>query len=577
MTTNIHKMTQAISYVRYSSKIQQEGDSDRRQNERVAKWLSEHSGFNLVEEYSDEGLSAFSGAHLAAGSDLNRLLMDCKRGIYQQGAVILIEAFDRLSRGGIDATQQLVREILLTGMRIVILQDNPDKFYDRSDLNDAFAVITIAIKAQAAFEESEKKQKRGLINWSQKRLLAAQGKIMTRACPAWLRVDEEGTRFEPVEPHLSTVRRIFKQRLAGDSMSRIAKSLNDDLTPNFKGGVQKWNQTTIQQLLKNPAVYGCKVVSSQATKDVKASAEPIENYYVWTNKLTGKPEVAIPLHEFQQVNQIVTAWAKGRSAGSKDDARLVNVFKTVLVCAHCGASIIQSSIKPMNPKHYTYGYYVCSNKRLGRCKEAKAIRRDDVENAIIQGLLYNTKRLLSGTKATENELVQMQAEETLIQDKQRKLVDLLLDDRIDKETYNTRYDALTASLDQLQKQINQHRQTVSCDFPTEFVRNIDLNDKAQRFELQQLVQNYVVSIRMDGTTKTADIEMSSGYILNSYPLDRILDGGVWIEYLHVMGLKEYTFDGTEKGEPLHVQMKNAPEWVKDAVAEESQTTSVRLS
>lgn len=576
MTTKNHQM-QAISYVRYSSKIQMEGDSDRRQNERVSKWLSDHAGFNLVEEYSDEGLSAFSGAHLEKGSDLSRMLTDCKRGIYQPNAVILIEAFDRLSRGGIDATQQLVREILLSGMRLVILQDNPDKFYDRSDLNDAFAVITIAIKAQAAYEESEKKQKRGLINWSQKRLLASQGKIMTRACPAWLKVDEEGKRFEPVEPHLSTVRRIFRQRLAGDSMSKIAKSLNEDLTPNFKGGVQKWNQTTVQQLLKNPAVYGCKVISTQATDDVKASAEPIENYYVWTDSQTGKSQVAISLNDFQQVNQIVTEWAKGRASGSRDDARLINVFKSVLVCSHCGASIIQSSIKPVNPKLYTYGYYSCSQKRLGRCPESKAIRRDHVEASIIQGLLYNTKRLLSGTKASENELVQMQAEELLIQDKQRKLVDLLLDDRIDKDTYNTRYDALTANLDQLQKQINQHRQVISCDFPSEYVRNIDLNDKAQRFELQQLVKSYVTSIRLDGNTKSADIEMTSGYVLNHYPLERLLDGDNWIEYLHVMGLKEYTFTGAEKGIPIYIQMKNAPEWVQEAIEEESQTTSVRTS
>ncbi|HBU7568049.1 TPA: recombinase family protein, partial [Enterobacter cloacae] len=142
-------------------------------------WLDNHAGFTLVEEYSDEGLSAFSGAQLAPGSDLSRQLEVCKRGLYQPGAVLLVGAFDLLSRGGIDATQQLVRDILLTDMRIVILQDNPDKFYDRSALDDAFAVITIAIKAQAAHEESEKKQKRGLINWSQKRLQAAQGKIMT--------------------------------------------------------------------------------------------------------------------------------------------------------------------------------------------------------------------------------------------------------------------------------------------------------------------------------------------------------------------------------------------------------------
>lgn len=585
MTTNIQTMTQAISYVRYSSKIQAEGDSDRRQNERVQQWLDTHAGFNLVHEYSDEGLSAFKGEHLAEGSDLYNLLEDCKRGIYQPGAVLLVEAFDRLSRGGIDATQEIVKAILKTDVRIVILQDNPDKFYDRSALNDAFAVITIAIKAQAAWEESEKKQKRGLINWSQKRLLASQGKIMTRACPAWLEVNEERTAFNPVEPHLSTVRRIFKMRLAGESMAGIAKTLNNDGVQNFKPELikdadgktidrrpqfGKWNQTTIQQLLLNPAVFGRKVVSKQATDAVKESAEPIDNYYVWG----ADRQVAVSLHDYMEVQKIVGKWGQGR-AQANDDPRLVNVFKTVLVCAHCGASIIQSSIKPNDPKYYTYGYYVCSLKRQGRCDDSKPMRRDLVESAIIQGLLYNTERLLSGTKVNEKELQQMEAEHEQIQEQQNMLLDVLLAGRIKKEQYNTRYDALTASLDQLALQIEQHRQLTKTDFPSSLVRNIDLTDKAQRFELQRIVQRYVTAIRMNGVNKTANIELKSGYVLNGYPLDRIIDGDKWIEYLHVMGLREYTFNGLEaETVPAHIMLEHAAEWVHKAIEDDSRRQPV---
>ncbi|MCW9586201.1 recombinase family protein [Klebsiella pasteurii] len=409
MTTQQQPTMQAISYVRYSSDLQTDGDSIRRQNSKVTEWLDNHPTYNLVAQFCDEGVSAYKGDNLKkrkkqsgnGNGNLLDLIELAEKGYFEPGAVLLVEALDRLSRQGNRATQKLVDRILSTGLSMVLLQDNPDKIYTEADLEDELTTITIAIKAGMAKDESAKKSARGLQNWQQKRLNASQ-RIITRSCPAWLEVNEDGTAFLAREPHLTTVRRVFKMRLAGESMVKIAKALNDDQTPNFKGGVGRWNQTTIQQLLTNPATYGEKVISKKATEEVRKNSAPIPDYYTWTNGI-GDQESAISLHDFQAVASLATEWGKGRSPSS-DDPRLMNLFKSVLVCDHCGASIIQASIKPVKDGYYTYGYYVCSQKRLGRCSEAKALRRDMVERAIIEGLLYKTERLLAGTKADEKAL-----------------------------------------------------------------------------------------------------------------------------------------------------------------------------
>ncbi|HAV9602739.1 TPA: recombinase family protein [Escherichia coli] len=549
-------LMQAISYTRFSSEIQKKGVSLQRQNSLVNDWLDRNPTFNLVAEYSDESKSAYKGEHNEAGGDLHRLLNDIQRGMFQKGAVLLVEAVDRLSRQGIVKTNKIIYSILEAGVNIVLLSDS-DTVYTEEGLNtNPLLSMVITMKAETAREESEKKSRRGLTNWKKKREAAKDGKIITRACPAWLKVNDDKTAFEMVPQHWQTVQRIFKMRNVDFmSMSKIAKSLNEDGIENFKGGFGKWNQSTIQQLLINPAVYGLKVISKQATDDVKASAEDIDGYYT-VNGLT-----PVSLVDFQLAQKHVTEWAKGRTPNN-ETPNTINIFKGVLVCAHCGSTIIQSSVTPLK-----MGYFVCSMRRQGRCDNAKPIRRDIVEQAIVQGLLYNVETLLKGSDIEKEELRQLEAERESVAAKREKLSDFWLAGRMSDDKYQSSYDQLTASLDQIDYQLQAVRVTSEANAVASRVMNLDLTNKEDRMSMQLLSRDVIKSIRLDGNTKTADIELKAGgYRLFNYPLDRVIDGDKWIEILMLTGSKEHTFSDTEQRQPYHVALENAPEWVQEEEA-----------
>src|SRR5262249_45029083 len=55
----------AYSYIRFSSREQERGDSIRRQTEARDRWLANNPGVHLATEevYSDLGVSAFRGKH----------------------------------------------------------------------------------------------------------------------------------------------------------------------------------------------------------------------------------------------------------------------------------------------------------------------------------------------------------------------------------------------------------------------------------------------------------------------------------------------------------------------------------
>lgn len=578
MSQNDNKIMplQAISYVRFSSDLQFGGNTLKRQGDKVTNWLKEHPAYTLVNQYSDDGVSAYKGDHLKDSGALYRLISDAEKGLYKKGTVLLVEALDRLSRQGNRATQKLVDRILSTGLSMVLLQDNPDKIYTEADLEDELTTITIAIKAGMAKDESEKKSIRHLDNWERKRVKAKSGVVMTRMCPAWLSVKPDRSGFDAVETHWQTVKRIFKLRIEGLSMAMIAKELNSDDTPNFKGGSGKWNQSTVQQLLTNPAVYGLKIPSKQATEAVKATSEGIEGYY------TVNGEKPVTMADFQLVQKMSYGFNAGKKPANKLP-NMINIFKGILVCKHCGATMIMNSVNAEK-----MGYYVCSMRRQGRCEDSRPIRRDMVDSAIVQGLIYNVDRLLSGSDNQKEELRQMEAERESINSKRNMLTDLLLDMRIERDVYNQRYDQLGSQLAMLDHQIAVAKAKMNSEQVGKRVINLDLTKAPERVELQTIVRSLFNRISVTGGTgdarkvkdtgrKVADIEMTAGYTLINYPLDYLIDGANWIEFMQITDLKEYTFDGTENGQPIHVQLKNAPKWVKEVMEEASKTESVRTS
>ncbi|MGB9095610.1 recombinase family protein [Erwinia sp.] len=540
-------MKLAIPYVRYSSAEQATGDSLRRQRKLIDAWSVTHPDYTLSNEiYKDEGLSAYHGKH--ADGDLGRLTDNIINGSIPPGSVILLESLDRLSRESVSKARKRLEAILEHGVDVYTLSDN--EHYKISSLDDSMHIIKGVLLAQRAHEESELKSSRMKEVWSHKRELANKsGKILSSACPRWLEVNSDRTAFIFTE-HLDTVKRIFKLRLDGYSMSNIAQALNVDLTPTFKNHIGKWNQSTVQQLLCNPATYGLKVPSR---KTVVTGVEPIHGYY------TVKGKGAILESDFNAVQQLSSD--KVRSPAG-DNPLSTNILKGVLVCKHCSASVIMSSVTKGK-----MGYYVCSLRRLKRCNTAQAVRRDITDAAIVRGLIYKAERLLAGSSTEKANLKEFSAKRDNLVASRDMLVTLLLDNRITQDNYNSRYDGLAVQINKMSSEIASEQQRISSSTNIPNVLSLNLDDKPSRVEMNLIVRKLIKKIYLDGNNKTCDIEMHSGYKLINFPLGHLTEEGDitvndaerWIEIMHIAGIKEHTFTAGDEFIPSH----DFPQWVKD--------------
>jgi hypothetical protein len=72
-------MRQVITYLRFS-KPQERGDSIRRQKGLFERWLKDNPDAKVVDEFSDEGASAYHGHHLKG--DFGRMLQNIQDGKY---------------------------------------------------------------------------------------------------------------------------------------------------------------------------------------------------------------------------------------------------------------------------------------------------------------------------------------------------------------------------------------------------------------------------------------------------------------------------------------------------------------
>ncbi|MEH5865508.1 recombinase family protein [Escherichia coli] len=164
-----------VTYIRWSTKEQDSGDSLRRQTNLIDAFYSKHKNdYYLLpaHRYVDKGKSGFHQQHKNQGSDFRRMFENVMSGAIPEGSLIVVENFDRFSRADIDIAIDDVRQILRKGVSILTLGDG--ELYDKSALTDPVKLIKHIIIAERAHQESLVKQKRIAQVWNHKTQLARE-------------------------------------------------------------------------------------------------------------------------------------------------------------------------------------------------------------------------------------------------------------------------------------------------------------------------------------------------------------------------------------------------------------------
>jgi len=242
-------MALVYSYIRFSSKKQEHGDSFRRQTKLADKWIAKNN-HTLADSFLDPGVSAYRGKHTHKKA-LSRFLAFVEEGTIKKGSILLIESLDRLSREGVYDAYALFLQILNSGIKIAVLRPF-EMVYDRRKSDDFISILMPIISFYLAHLESKQKSDRVGSAWEDKRALASKTKPISRRRPSWL--DWDGEKFVINKAAAEAVRYIYQACIDGAGGRVILEGLNKRYKPI--GRSKKWNGSFIQKVLNDRAVIG---------------------------------------------------------------------------------------------------------------------------------------------------------------------------------------------------------------------------------------------------------------------------------------------------------------------------------
>jgi DNA invertase Pin-like site-specific DNA recombinase len=272
---NQPEQREAFSYLRFSHRRQEAGDSLRRQLALSDDYVKKHN-LRLNRTLTDKGIPSFRGQNLQKGA-LGAFIKAIQLGKVKPGSVLLVEALDRLSRNQILHQLTLFLQILAAGIEIVTLCDGRSYTQESINGNPVELIISIVLMIRG-WNESETKSQRVKEAWDAKRKKAHTSRL-TSACPGWLQPGQGPHAFEIVPGRGKIVRLVFWLTSRGWSAMRICQLFNRCSLPCWSNG-KTWNSTYIRNLLRNRAVLGEFQPKRRKEGDRREPVgHPVPNYY----------------------------------------------------------------------------------------------------------------------------------------------------------------------------------------------------------------------------------------------------------------------------------------------------------
>jgi len=369
-----HKKVNVFLYERWSSDLQGEGDSDRRQSKLALEWCARHT-LSLTDKVADDGISAWKGRNRQDGSGLSRLLKLVTPGDY-----LLIEDLDRLSRQDWLTSMNFLAEIIEKGVTVVTLTNGNEINADRFR-RDPGCFLPALLRAHLGHDENEKKSERIQAAWEARKMAMQKGKTVKMHVPCWLAFDAKGNPVL-VEPNAKVIRLMFAWAVEGLGCQTIARKLHLEGYKLVVDGKRRKRELAIGtsyvwRTLRNKMAVGFNTYVIPPLPHVFPAVVDEKVFYAVQAKIEGNHHRTAPRAHSE-----------------------ANLFTGLARCSKCGGTLCRFT-QCRNGK--TYRYLVCSDTlhKHGRCGMT-SIRYDLFEQSFGALLAQSglMQKLLEGEKKT---------------------------------------------------------------------------------------------------------------------------------------------------------------------------------
>ena len=354
-----------ISYTRFSTAKQAKGHSEKRQFDAAIKWCKDN-GYELDTEMSihDPGFSAYSGANVAKGG-LGVLQLACLNGQLEKGTILLIEAFDRLTRLPLTQAYELLLTLINNGLTIVTLSDK--KVWNSETMKSLEAFMLSLISLYRGYQESEIKSERLRDKYKDARENRSNKEL--GSAPGWLTRESKEHPWTVIEDKAAVVKKVFEYAAKGYGTKAIAKIANEQgwIVPTRLALTgSRWHARMPGIILRNRAVLGEHEHRLHTHEAHSKHWKGIETGIVYSD--------FYPRIISDELWTEARASIETRKVAAKRDNNYYNIFSGFMYCGRCGAPIHRKTEK----KGYSRAQLVCADRLAGitKCPSFSAVTAD---------------------------------------------------------------------------------------------------------------------------------------------------------------------------------------------------------
>ncbi|KNY29483.1 recombinase family protein [Pseudobacteroides cellulosolvens] len=448
-TSKIIERIRVAAYCRVSTDSEEQLTSYNSQVMHYKSMVESEPEWELVDIYADEGIS---GTQTDKRVEFQRMINDAVAGRID---LIITKSISRFARNTLD-TLKYVR--LLKDYNVAILFEKEN--INTLTMNGEMLLVILSSLAQQESESISANVKMGLkMKMKRGELVGFHGCL--------------GYDYNPIDKTLSVneeeaeiVRYIFRRYVEGAGAFVIAKELTK-LNYKTKKGNTKWNESAVRGIIKNEKYKGDILLGKTFTVD-PLTHRRLENmgeeekYYISKNH---EPIISEELfEEAQKILQVRSS--KHNNKGRTDKFSKKYSFSSIIKCGFCGKTAVRRTwhSKSIHEKHV---WSCMTSVKEGKkyCPDSKGIDEKEIEKAfidsfnmlcsknrnVIEEFLVEMEESLSNLDIAK-ELKRVQREIDSIENKLSKIVDMRVDEVIDKDTYEAKYIELSGKLEKLKSE-----------------------------------------------------------------------------------------------------------------------------
>lgn len=450
--TIIRERLKVGAYCRVSTDTEDQLNSYQSQLKYYNKKINDNINWTFVDIYADE---AISGTQDYKRSDFMRMIQDALDGKLD---IILTKSISRFARNTLD-TLKYVRMLKERNIAIIFEEENINTLEMAGEL----LLTILSSVAQQESETISSHVKLGLEMKMKRGELVGYNKVYGYD------YDKETKEININLKEAKNVEYIFERYCFGIGCRSIARELSN-MGVKTKKGKDKWHESTILGMIKNPIYKGDILLGKSYTTDaithkrVKNCGEK-NQYYI---KNHHQPIISEEI--WNKAQEILRKRSKVVNNGRvKGNYSRKYAFSSKIFCGYCGSVLTRRCWNSGNENEKRVWQCMRTVKEsIALCKNSKGMREEVIQKAFVDAyelLCKNDKEVITNfinrvkevTKYSGNVLKEKKLMDQIeeINKKMSVLLDLHLDGNIDEQVYLIKKETLNAEKEKMQKKLNE--------------------------------------------------------------------------------------------------------------------------